>query len=335
MNAIDKLVISRRQAVALGLGVLGTGALAACGSDDAAAPATSASDAAGSDSASSSSSSSSAAAEIDAEAFDSLVASGPKATDEAIQASTWATKVKDAGTFRLGAVQTSALFSQLNEVDNRLRGFDAGLAQLLVAYILGDPTSFEVTLVQSSTRESVLQNDTVDAVFATYSITDDRKKVISFAGPYFTAHQGILVLADNQDINSVDDLAGKTVGVQEGSTGRQLLEQYAPDATAQELGTDSEIREALGDGRLDAYVVDETLLESDIVENPGKYRLAGTFGPDDPYGIGLPKDSDGVAFVNDFLKTIEDDGTWKKLWQISIGDRIGQSEAPEPPAIDE
>lgn len=330
MNVIDKLVISRRQAVALGLGTLGAGALAACGSDEAAPDAT-ASDATASDAASSSS----AAAEIDAEAFDSLVASGPKATDEAIQASTWATKVKEAGTFRLGAVQTSALFSQLNEVDNRLRGFDAGLAQLLVAYILGDPTSFEVTLVQSSTRESVLQNDTVDAVFATYSITDERKEVISFAGPYFTAHQGILVMADNQDINSVDDLAGKTVGVQEGSTGRQLLEQYAPDATVQELGTDSEIREALGDGRLDAYVVDETLLESDIVENPGKYRLAGTFGPDDPYGIGLPKDSDGVAFVNDFLKTIEDDGTWKKLWQIAIGDRIGQSEAPEPPAIDE
>jgi len=51
------------------------------------------------------------------------------------------------------------------------------------------------------------------------------------------------------------------------------------------------------------------------------------------YGIGLPKDSDGVAFVNDFLKRIEDDGTWAKLWKICIGDRAGIDTVPEPPAI--
>lgn len=48
-----------------------------------------------------------------------------------------------------------------------------------------------------------------------------------------------------------------------------------------------------------------------MVRNPNKYRLAGDpFGPEDKYGIGLPKDSDGVQFVNDFLQKIEDDGTW-------------------------
>ena len=59
------------------------------------------------------------------------------------------------------------------------------------------------------------------------------------------------------------------------------------------------------------------------------------FGPIDPYGIGLPKDSDGVAFVNGFLKAIEEDGTWTKLWQISLGDRTGITTAPEVPAIAE
>ena len=52
-------------------------------------------------------------------------------------------------------------------------------------------------------------------------------------------------------------------------------------------------------------------------------------------GIGLPKDSDGVAFVNAFLKKIEDDGTWAKLWKISIGDRTGITNVPNPPAIAE
>ena len=66
------------------------------------------------------------------------------------------------------------------------------------------------------------------------------------------------------------------------------------------------------------------------------FAVAGdVFGPEDNYGIGLPKDSDGVAFVNAFLKKIEDDGTWAKLWKISIGDRTGITNVPNPPAIAE
>ena len=71
-----------------------------------------------------------------------------------------------------------------------------------------------------------------------------------------------------------------------------------------------------------------------IVKNPGKYKIVGDpFGPEDLYGVGLPKDSDGVDFVNDFLKQVEDDGTWAKLWKIAIGDRTNLESAPEPPAI--
>jgi glutamate transport system substrate-binding protein len=222
----------------------------------------------------------------------------------------------------------------MNEVDNKLRGFDAGLYQLLTHYILGDESKYELTQVTSDTRESVLQNDQVDTVFATYSITDDRKKVISFAGPYYNSQQGILVLVDNTDINSVDDLAGKTVAAQSGSTGPSLLEQYAPDATVQEFSTDEEARQALEQKRVDAYVIDATIQMGSVVKNPGKYRLVEqTFGPDDKYGIGLPLSSDGVDFVNSWLKAVEDDGTWAKLWQITIGDRIDQDSAPEPPAI--
>ena len=76
------------------------------------------------------------------------------------------------------------------------------------------------------------------------------------------------------------------------------------------------------------------MLMGSMTRNPGRYRLAGDeFGPVDAYGIGLPLDSDGVAFVNDFLAIVEEDGTWAELWKICIGDRAGIEEAPEPPAI--
>ena len=102
----------------------------------------------------------------------------------------------------------------------------------------------------------------------------------------------------------------------------------------QEFANDQEARTALEQGRVDAYVTDYTLLLNAIVKNPGAYDLAGdVFGPEDNYGIGLPLDSDGVAFVNDFLQQIEADGTWAQLWQISLGDRTGIGTAPAAPAI--
>jgi glutamate transport system substrate-binding protein len=273
---------------------------------------------------------------IDKDAFDALVAGGIVADDADIAASEWATAVKEAGVLRVGGTQTSFLFSQLDETDNGLRGFDAGLYQLLARYILGDETKFELTQVDSSTRESVLQSDQVDAVFATYSITPARQEVISFAGPYYTSKQAVLVKAGNTDVTGVDSLAGKTVATQAGSTGPDILAEYAPDAVVQEFENDIEARTALEQGRVDAYVTDYTLLLNAIVKNPSVYEIAGdVFGPEDNYGIGLPLDSDGVAFVNDFLKKIEENGTWEQLWKISLGDRTGITTVPEAPAIAE
>lgn len=274
------------------------------------------------------------AAPIDKAAFDELLTKGPVADDAEISASEWASAVKAAGVLKVGGTRTSQLFSQLDETDNGIRGFDAGLYQLLARYILGDESKFEVIQVDSSTRESVLTTGQADAVFATYSITDKRKELISFAGPYYTSRQAVLVKADNAEITGVDSLAGKVVATQAGSTGPSILEEYAPEATVEEFSSDIEARTALEQGRVDAYVTDYTLMLNALVKDPGKYRIAGdVFGPEDNYGIGLPKDSDGVEFVNNFLKKIEDEGLWKDLWKVSLGDRTGISEAPEAPGI--
>ena len=271
---------------------------------------------------------------INTAAFDALVAQGPVADAATIASSTWATKVKQAGTLRLGGTQTSNLFSLLNEKDGKIRGFDAGVAQLLTRYILGDGSKYQFTQVNSSTREQVLINDQVDVVLATYSITPARAEKISFAGPYYTSQAGVLVKSNNSTVQSYNDLAGKKVATQAGSTGPAILAQFAPKATVQEFQTHQEALDALRQGRVDAYVTDHTLLLNALSLGTGDTKLAGApFGAQDPYGIGLPKGSDGVAFINDFLKTVEADGTWAKLWTISIGQRTGSTAVPTPPAI--
>jgi ABC-type amino acid transport substrate-binding protein len=271
---------------------------------------------------------------INAAAFDAIVSSGPVADAATIASSAWATKIKKAGVLRLGSTQTSNLFSLLNEKDGKLRGFDAGLAQLITRYILGDQSKFAFTQMTSSTREQVLINDQVDLVIATYSITPARAEKISFAGPYYTSQAGVLVKAGNTAIQSYANLGGKKVATQAGSTGPAILKQYAPEATVLEFQTHQESVDALKQGRVDAYVTDYTLLLNTLSQGTGDVQLAGaSFGTEDPYGIGVPKGSDAVAFVNAFLKKVEADGSWAKLWTVAIGDRTGNTKVPTPPAL--
>lgn len=271
---------------------------------------------------------------INAAAFDALVAQGPVADAAAVASNAWASQIKQAGKLRLGTTQTSNLFSLLNEKDGQLRGFDAGLAQLLTRYILGDASKFQITQVNSSTREQVLINNQADVVFATYSITAARAEKIAFAGPYYTSQAGVLTKAANKDIQSYNDLAGKKVATQAGSTGPSILAQFAPKAVVQEFQTHQEALDGLRQGRVDAYVTDHTLLLNTLSLGNAQARLAGApFGAPDPYGIGLPKGSDGVAFVNQFLKQIKADGTWAKLWTIAIGERTGSKDVPTPPDL--
>lgn len=342
MKRLESIVLNRRSMVALGLGTTATLGLAACGGGGDAAQQQASEPAAAEGDATEEVvlEDEQEAPTIDAAQFDELLASGPVAEDEVIDASGWAKKIKEAGKLRVGGVDTSTFFSLLNVEDRHYRGFDAGLFQLLARYITGSEANFELTQVTSDTRESVLQNDTVDVVFATYSVTKERQEKIDFAGPYYNSQQSILVAKSNEDIKSLDDLAGKNVAVQSSSTGPTIMAEYAPDAVLQEFTTDEEARLALEQGRVDAYVIDNAMQMGAVARNPSKYKIVGEpFGPIDPYGIGLAKDADAaLGFVNVFLADIEkaegsDASIWEKLWLVSIGDRIGSTDAPEPPVL--
>ena len=271
---------------------------------------------------------------IDKEAYAKIILSGPIADEVVIQTNPWASSIRESGKLRVGGSITSQLFSLKNEEDGKVRGFDAGLFQLLTRYIFGDETKYEIVLVEANNRESVLKNGEADIVCCTYSITDPRKQTVSFAGPYYYSKQAILVTAGNQDVKGVEDLAGRKIAALSGSTGPDILAKYAPKALVLEYETDPEARLALEQGQVDAYVSDYNLLLNAMVQSPDLYRIAGEqFGPEDDYGIGLPKNSEGIAFINSFLKTIEEDGLWEELWHVCIGDRTEITEVPTPPHI--
>jgi hypothetical protein len=262
---------------------------------------------------------------INAAAFDALVAQGPVADAATIASSTWASKIKQAGTLRLGGTQTSNLFSLLNEKDGKIRGFDAGLAQLITRYILGDGAKYQFTQVTSSTREQVLINDQVDMVFATYSITPARAEKISFAGPTTPRRPGCWSRRTTRRSSRT------TTWRQEGGHAGGLHGACDPGAVRAQGGR-ARVPDAPGSPRRTApgtrgCLRDRLHAAAQRPEPGHQQRAAGgcALGAQDPYGVGLPKGSDGVAFINAFLKKLEADGTWAKLWTVSIGQRTGST----------
>ncbi|NYE96412.1 ABC-type amino acid transport substrate-binding protein [Psychromicrobium silvestre] len=264
--------------------------------------------------------------------YDELINAGPTADDATISANQWASQVKKNGVLHVGGTQTSQLFSLLDPATGKAVGFDAGLSQLLAKYIIGKPET-KLDQVTVDTREDLLANKSVDAIFATYSITAKREARVDFAGPYYSSQAAILVKSTNTDINSLADLAGKTVATQASSTGVTLLEQEAPQAKILALPDHAQALAAVQQGRADAYVIDQTLLLNAITASKDVKIVGEPFGPKDNYGIGLTKGTDAKAFVNAWLKKIIADGTWQKLWQATIGAKTGTSTAPAPPTV--
>ncbi|MFE5776075.1 glutamate ABC transporter substrate-binding protein [Brachybacterium sp. NPDC056505] len=268
-------------------------------------------------------------------AYDGVIAGGPVAEDADVQKSAWAKKIKDAGKLTRGGTTANQVFSLIDPSTNKVTGFDAGITQLLARYILGDGGEEKVDYVDTTvdTREKLVQNNSVDCVIATYSITPERLDLIDFGGPYYLSGTAIQVRTEDKDsITGPEDLTGKKLVTQSNSTGIQAIEEHVKDPGKTETLADNEsCVAALKQKRVDAYVLDQGVLLGNSKADPSVTVVGKPF-TEDPYGIGLNKDAGALDFVNAFLQAIEDDGTWKKLYEATIGQVI-EDETPEPPTI--
>ena len=266
--------------------------------------------------------------------FADVIASGPVADDDAISGSAWAAAIKEKDQLIRGGTVANQVFSLASTTGGQPTGFDAGITQLLAKYILGEGGDEKVEYIDTTveTRETLVQNGTVDCVIATYSITPERLDVIDFAGPYYLSGTAIQVRAEDKDsISGPEDLSGLNLVTQANSTGIQAIEEFVTDpADVQTLPDNESCVAALKQGRADAYVLDQGVLLGNSAADP-EVTVVGEPFVDDPYGIGLSQDSEGaVDFVNTFLQEIIDSGAWEALWTATIGEVI-DTEAPEPP----
>ena len=104
-------------------------------------------------------------------------------------------------------------------------GFDVDVAKYVAKKLGYSEDQIIWKEAPSKQREAMIQNGDVDMILATYSITDERKKAVSFAGPYFVAGQDLLVRKDDNSINGPEDLNGKRLCSVTGSTSAATVKE--------------------------------------------------------------------------------------------------------------
>ncbi|MFE7174158.1 glutamate ABC transporter substrate-binding protein [Streptomyces sp. NPDC057616] len=210
----------------------------------------------------------------------------------------------------------------LKEPNGTFSGFDVDVATYVAGKLGYKPSQIEWVETKSADRENALARGDVKFIAATYSITDERKQKVDFAGPYFLAHQDLLVKKDS-DITKGTDLNGKNLCSVTGSTSAQNVQKsIAPKANLKENSGYSECIASLQSGAVDALTTDDSILAGYAAQDKykGQFKLAGLKLSNENYGIGVKKgDSATLKKINDALTTMVSDGTWKKDVEKNFG----------------
>ena len=156
-----------------------------------------------------------------------------------------------------------------------------------------------------------VQQGKADIVMAGVTVTDERKAVMDFSDSYATGIQSIIV-PEGSDIASPDDLAGKKIGTQRGTTGYIYCSDDFGDDSVVAYDDGLTAVQALNNGQVDAVVIDNAPAQEFIAANPGLKILDTSYAEED-YAIGMAKNSPLEDAVNSVLEELKADGTLQAI----------------------
>lgn len=236
--------------------------------------------------------------------------------------------IVDRGVLKVGVKNAVQGFSFQDTLTGEYKGLEDSLAEMVAEYLGVD---IEFTTVTAATRGELLDSGDIDAVLATFTITDERKKTWDFSTPYYTDYVSVLV-EDSTGIKELADLKDKVVGVSSGSTSARALTKAMIDAGVIDgAGFDADsfnadtwkdgisfrqyddypaISTALSAGEIDGFCVDKSILA--IYKTDGRSYVDAEFAPQE-YGIATKKGSDFSTVCDDLVQGWLADGTLDQL----------------------
>jgi glutamate transport system substrate-binding protein len=205
--------------------------------------------------------------------------------------------------------------------DGRFAGFDVDVATYIAAKLGVQPDRITFVPVTSATRQKVLENGSVDMVVATYSITPERGTLITFAGPYYVAHQDTMVRRNETAIHTVHDLKGKRLCAAAGSNSwKRVTQELGIAANLVPAPSYSACVAMLLAGTADAVSTDDLILAGFAARAGPAVRILNAPFSDERYGIGLRKgDLSGCEAINRAISQMYLDGTAARLLRKWFG----------------
>lgn len=205
------------------------------------------------------------------------------------------------------------------EEKGKLVGFDVDLSQA-VADDLGVDLDVIDVAFDDITSGTSLNTDTCDVAVSAMTITGERARVLDFSSPYFDATQALIV-PRGSGVDQIEELAGRTVGVQKDTTGETYLSDFAPDSTEVIAYDDAaSLQEALNAGELDAAMADNTVSGEFVTDNP-RLKLSREFETGEQYGMAVKKDGNIplLRSINSTLAELREDGSYDKIYDTYFG----------------
>ncbi|WP_309104859.1 glutamate ABC transporter substrate-binding protein [Microbacterium sp.] len=207
-------------------------------------------------------------------------------------------------------------------------GFDIDIARWIAASLGYDEDKIEFKPIASANREQAIVNGDIDYYVGTYSINDKRKEQIDFAGPYFITGQGLLVAADAEEAEALEDFNGKTVCSATGSTPIQNIKANFPEITTKEYDLYSACVEDLLNGTVDAVTTDQAILIGYAAQYPDELKVTGGLFTEERYGVGLAKGDDALrTHINELFTDGGD--IWQAIFDANLGESGIEVEQPE------
>lgn len=254
----------------------------------------------------------SASSAASSEAASSEAASSEE-TSEAASSEETASDAAELTTVNAGklTMSTNAAFPpyEMTADDGSFEGIDievaGAIAEKLGLELQVDDMDFDAALLAA-------QNGKSDMVMAGVTVTDERQKVMDFSDTYAEGIQSIIVPEDS-DIASADDLAGKVIGTQRGTTGYIYCTDDFGDENVIAYDNGLTAVQALNNGQVDAVVIDNAPAKEFVAANPGLKILDTAYAQED-YAIGVAKGNTALLdAINGALEELQADGTLQSI----------------------
>jgi len=190
-------------------------------------------------------------------------------------------------------------------------GFDIELMEA-IAEKIGRTAEFQDTSFETIFRD--VAQGKFEAVISAATITPEREQAVDFSNPYYLSEQAVLV-KEGSPIKSLEDLEGKTVAVQQGTTGQELAKEKIGGAEIRPFPEGPDAVNALKAGTVEGVVIDAPVA-ANAVEKSGGVEIAEKVPTEEEYGIAVAQgDTELLEEINKGLKEVEDDGTYKTIYE--------------------